>query len=267
MRLRSRRRRWRSWRAGLGDEHQAGDDDKGANPAGDALARGSQTFGGDDGRHDRHCAQVHDANRQHDHRGAGGAAAAVQAEAQAVPPGGASICGQHAAGRGLMAAAREVMRFPRRELQRAGHQHDHTHRDRHGARDRLLLHFNPRQDDAHRERRDAQHDPDEEVAAGNDRRQPPEAGLRVRGARGGGRSGHRLAIAPQHRDERRQHHRHHHHQPHADKRRPQTGPGLSRHPHPRHRHRPAARHRHAAHGRHRLAPDRRQRCARDEEQR
>lgn len=259
MRLHSRRRRWRSYRAGLSDEHQAGDDDEGANRAGDAVTRGSEAFNGDGGGDDRHRAQVHDANRQQDHRRAGGAAAAVQAEAQAVPPGGAGIGGQRAARRRLVATAREVMGLPGGELQRAGDQHDHAHRDRHGARHRLLLHFNPRQHDASRERRDAQHDPDEEVPAADDRGKPAEASRAC--------ALNSFAIAPQHRDERRQHHRHHHHQPHPDKRHPQPGPGLSRHSHPRHRHRPATRHFHAAHRRHRRAPDCCQRRAREEEQR
>ena len=75
-----------------------------------------------------------------------------------------------------------------------------------------------------------------------------------------------LAVPPQHGAQRRQHHRHHHHDPHANERRRGGGPRLTGHPHPRHRHRPAAGHRHA-HRRHGGAPDDRQRRAASEEQR
>jgi len=183
----------------------------------------------------------------------------MESEEHAVPPGRAGVGGQRAAATGGLPAAREVTRLPRAELERAGDQDDDADRDRHGARQRRLLHLDRRQRDAQRIGGRSEHGPDEEVAGAHDRGQPAEARL-ARPADG-------LAVAPQHGDQRRQHHRHHHRDPHAEKRRGGAGPRLPGHPHPRHRHRPAARHRHPVHRRHGRAPDDRDRRARGEEQR
>ena len=67
-----------------------GDDDD-ADGARDALTSRCETFEGDGRRDRRHHAQVHHADDQKDRRQAGAAAAAVEAEAQTVPPGRAGV--------------------------------------------------------------------------------------------------------------------------------------------------------------------------------
>ena len=62
-----------------------------SNGSRDALAGWSEPLGSDGCRHDGHDAQVHDAHDQQDRRQAGAAAAAVEAEAHAVSPGGAGV--------------------------------------------------------------------------------------------------------------------------------------------------------------------------------
>jgi hypothetical protein len=57
----------------------------------EALAGWSETLGCDGCRHDGHDAQVHDAHHEQDRRQAGAAVAAVEAEANAVSPGGAGV--------------------------------------------------------------------------------------------------------------------------------------------------------------------------------
>jgi hypothetical protein len=72
----------------------------------------------------------------------------VEAEAQAVSPGRAGVGRQRTAAPGCLTAVGEVTRLPRGELEEAGHQDDHTDRDRYGARQRRLLHLDRRQRDA-----------------------------------------------------------------------------------------------------------------------
>ena len=57
----------------------------------DALTGRCETFDGDGGRHDSHRAKVHDPDDQEDRHQTGAAAAAVEAEAQAVSPGRAGV--------------------------------------------------------------------------------------------------------------------------------------------------------------------------------
>ena len=150
-------------------------------------------------------------------------------------------------------AGGELTRLPRGELVGARDQHHHADRDRHRTRQRRLVHRERRQRDAQREGSHPEQGPDEEVTPADHRDQPAPAD--------------RLAVAPQHEGQGRQHHRHHHHDPHAEERSREAGPRLSGHPHPRHRHGPAAGHRHPAHRRHGRAPADRGHRAGDEEQR
>jgi hypothetical protein len=185
--------------------------------------------------------------------------AAVEAEAQAVSPGRAGVRRQRTAAPGCLPAAGKVTRLPRGELEGAGDQDDHTDRDRYGARQRRLLHLDRHQRDARRKSGHSEHGPDEEVPDAHERGQRTQARLAC--------AADRLAVAPEHWDQGRQHHRHHHHDPHAKERRRGAGPRLTGHPHPRHRHRPAAGHWHLAHRRPGRAPDDRHRRAGSEEQR
>ena len=162
-------------------------------------------------------------------------------------PGRAGVGRQRRRASGPLSAAGKVTRLPRAELDEAGDQDDRPDRHRYGARQRRLLHRDRRQRDAQRKGGHSEHGPDEEVAHAHERGQPTEPRL-APPADG-------LAIPPQHGDQGRQHHRHHHHDPHAEERRRRAGPRLSGHPHPRHRHRPAAGHRHLAHRGHGRAPD------------
>src|SRR5439155_551255 len=83
---------------------------------------------------DGHRAKVHDPDDQEDRHQTGTALAAVEAEAQAVSPGRAGVGRQRTAAPGCLPAVSEVTRLPRGELEGAGHQDDHTDRDRYGAR-------------------------------------------------------------------------------------------------------------------------------------
>lgn len=74
-------------------------------------------------------------------RHASAAIAAAQTEAQPVTEGAAGICLDHVAAGRAFAAAREVVRFPARQLQRAGDQHDGAGRTRNGARHQRKPHF------------------------------------------------------------------------------------------------------------------------------
>src|SRR5439155_851277 len=78
---------------------------------------------------------------------------------------------------GCLPAVSEVTRLPRGELEGAGHQDDHTDRDRYGARQRRLLHLDRRQSDAQRKGGHSEHGPDEEVTHAHERCQPTEACL------------------------------------------------------------------------------------------
>lgn len=70
-----------------------------------------------------------------------------------------------------------MTRLPRAELEGAGDQDDHTGRDRHGARQRRLLHLNRRQRNAQRKSGHSEHGPDDEVSRAYERGQPTEACL------------------------------------------------------------------------------------------
>ena len=108
-------------------------------------------------------AEVHDADDQEDRDQPGTAVAAVEAEAQAVSPGRAGVGRQRAAAPGHLAAASEMTRLPRGELEDPGHHDHHTDRDRYGARQRGLLHLDRRQRDAQRKSGHSEYGPDEEV--------------------------------------------------------------------------------------------------------
>jgi hypothetical protein len=242
-----------------GDQEQPCSDDDGSDGSRDALTGRCETFGGDGCHHDSHRAQVHDPDDEEDRRQAGTAVAAVEAEAQAVSPGRAGVRRQCAAAPRCLPAAGKVMCLPRGELERAGDQDDHTDRDRNGARQRRQLHLDRRQRDAQRKGGHSERGPHGEVPHAHQRGQPTQARLAC--------PADGLAVPPQHWHQGWQHHRYHHHDPHAEERRRGVGPGLSGHPHPRHRHRPATGHRHLAHRRHGRAPDDRHRRAGGEEQR
>ncbi len=173
-------------------------------------------------------------------------------------PGRAGSGWRRAAAPGRLPAAGKVTRLPRGELQEAGDQDDHTDRRRYCARQRRQVHLGRRQHDPQRKRGHSGHGPHEEVPRTHQRGQPTQARLAC--------PADGLAVAPQHGHQGWQHHRDHHHGPHSEERRRGAGPRLSGHPHPRHRHRPAAGHRHPAHRRHGLAPDDRHRRAGGEEQ-
>lgn len=73
------------------DQKQPCSDDHGSDGSRDALARRRETFGGDSCRDDSHCAKIHHPDDEKDRYQTGAALAAVEAEAQAVPPGRASV--------------------------------------------------------------------------------------------------------------------------------------------------------------------------------
>src|SRR5205823_8740743 len=106
----------------------------GAGPGGsrDALAGRCETLDGDGCRHDSHRAKVHDPDDQEDRHQTGTAAAAVEAEAQAMSPGRAGVGRQSTAAPWCLPAVGEVTRLPGGELEAAGHQDDYTARDRYG---------------------------------------------------------------------------------------------------------------------------------------
>ena len=74
----------------------------------DTLTGRYETFDGDDGRHDSHCAKVHDPDDQEDRHQTGTTEAAVQSKAQAVLPGRAAVGRQRAALPGCLQAAGKV---------------------------------------------------------------------------------------------------------------------------------------------------------------
>src|SRR5216117_2576985 len=112
------------------DQKQPCPDDDGPDGSRDALTGRCETFDGDGCRHDSHRAKVHDPDDQEDRDQTGTALAAVEAEAQAVSPGRAGVGRQRTAAPGCLPAVSEVTRLPRGELEGAGHQDDHTDRDR-----------------------------------------------------------------------------------------------------------------------------------------
>ena len=63
------------------DQEQPCPDDDGSNGSRCALTRRGETFDGDGCRHDRHRAQIHDADDEEDRRQAGTAGGAVETEA------------------------------------------------------------------------------------------------------------------------------------------------------------------------------------------
>src|SRR5512132_468858 len=112
-----------------------GDDPDGSRHA---LTGRCETFDGDGCRHDSHRAKVHDPDDQEDRHQTETAVAAVEAEAQAVSQGRASVGRQRTAAPGRLPTVGEVTRLPRGELEGAGHKDDHTDRDRYAARQRRL---------------------------------------------------------------------------------------------------------------------------------
>src|SRR5712692_11585115 len=120
------------------DQNQPCPDHDGPGGSRDALTGRCETLDGDGGRHDSHRAKVHDPDDQEDRHQTDTAVAAVEAEAQAVSPGRAGVGLQRTAAPGCLPAVSEVTRLPRGELEGAGHQDDHTERDRSGARQRRL---------------------------------------------------------------------------------------------------------------------------------
>jgi hypothetical protein len=73
------------------DEEQARSYGDGSDASREALTGRCETFDRDGCRHHSHRAQVHDTNHEKDCGQAGTAGAAVEAEAQAVSPGRASV--------------------------------------------------------------------------------------------------------------------------------------------------------------------------------
>src|SRR5437879_9597741 len=90
---------------------------EGGGPGGsrDALSGRGKTFDGDGGRDDGHRENVHDPDDQEDGHQTDTALAAVEAEAQAVLPGGTV-----ALARGCLPAAGEMTILPGGELEEAG---------------------------------------------------------------------------------------------------------------------------------------------------
>jgi len=115
----------------------------------DALTGRSETFDGDRCTHDSHRGEVHDPDDQEHRHQTGTAVAAVEAEAQAVPP-----CVPAPAGsvrpRRVLPPAGKVTRFPRGELEGAGESERPHRRDRTARRQHRLLHLDRRQRDAER---------------------------------------------------------------------------------------------------------------------
>src|SRR6266436_5181690 len=112
------------------DQEQPCPEGDGPCGSGDALTARCETFEGDGCCDDRHRAQVHDPDDEEDRRQAGTAAAAVEAEAEAVSPGRTGLRRQPAAARRNLPAAGKVMGLPRGELEAARDQDDHTDCDR-----------------------------------------------------------------------------------------------------------------------------------------
>ena len=101
---------------------------------------------------------------------------------QAVPASAGSVRPRP----GDVPAAGQVTCLPRRELERAGDQDDHTDRERHRARQRRLLHLDRRQRDAQRKGGHAEHGPDEEVPHAHEGGQPSRGASRRSRRRPGG---------------------------------------------------------------------------------
>jgi hypothetical protein len=92
-------------------------------------------------RHDSHHAKVHHPDDQEDRHRTGTAVAAVESEAQAVSPGRAGVGRQRTATAGCLAAAGQVTRFPRAELERPADEDDHADRERYSSCQRRLPHL------------------------------------------------------------------------------------------------------------------------------
>ena len=104
-------------------------------------------------------AGVHHTKNKEDHHLTDAAAAAMEAEAYAMPPGCSGIGKQFAAGRRHLSAATEVAHLPRRKLEYAGRQYNHTDRRRNGACQYRMQHFCHGQCDARREKQPFKYGP------------------------------------------------------------------------------------------------------------
>ena len=161
------------------DQQQSRGDDSEAYPPRGTLTVRCKALDGDGYGHDRHRADVHHSTDEEKHHQAAAAVAAIKAQAEAVSPGRAGA--SHGCRAVLMfaAAAGEVTRLPRGELERADDQDDHSDGDRYGARHCRNSHLDLRQRDAQRERDQAKEGPDEEVTRTNKTRQQAEARVRL----------------------------------------------------------------------------------------
>src|SRR6266550_4096991 len=86
------------------DQKQPCADDDGPGGSRDPLTCRCKTFDGDGCRDDSHRAKVHDSDHQEDRHQTHTALTAVEAEVQAVSPGGAGAGGQRTAGPGCLRA-------------------------------------------------------------------------------------------------------------------------------------------------------------------
>jgi hypothetical protein len=123
-------------------------------------------------RHDSHRPKVHHADNEQDGYQTGTALAAVEAEAEAVPPSRGGVRRQRTAASRRFSATGEVMRLPCRELERSSEKDDHAGRRRNRARQRRVLHLDRRQRDAQRKNGNSEHRPDEEVTGTHERGEP-----------------------------------------------------------------------------------------------
>lgn len=146
------------------DQVQPEDDDEDSDPFRHVFAGWGETFGSDGCSHDGHRAQIHNADDEEDHRQAGTAGAAVQAEAQAVSPSCADVRLQRAATCRCLSAAVKLMCLPHGELQRTGDQDDQAARHRNGARQHRRLHLDRRQRDAQNKRGHSERGPYGEIS-------------------------------------------------------------------------------------------------------
>src|SRR2546426_1979929 len=108
------------------DQNQPCPDDDGPGDSRDALTGRCETFDGDGCRDDSHRAKVHDPDDEEDRHQTHAALTAVEAEAQAVSPGGAGAGRQGPAESGCLRTVGKVTSLPRGELEGAGHQNYHT---------------------------------------------------------------------------------------------------------------------------------------------
>src|SRR5256714_3415512 len=99
------------------DQKQPCPDDDGSDGSRDALTARCETFDGDGCRHDSHRAKVHNPDDQEDRHQTDTAVAAVEAEAQAVSPGGGGVGRQRTAVAGRLPATGKVMCLPLGELE------------------------------------------------------------------------------------------------------------------------------------------------------